>query len=191
VLRSDQRNAAIRRRRDEEYGDAVISRFPLTVLKTGELPARASWFCRESRGAIRAAVETPAGVFHVINTHFGLGRRERQTQAKLLAGSDWLGAVPDEPLVIMGDFNCGNSSPAIKLLANALRPGSPPVRSPAAFPSGRPLLALDHILVNEHLRVSCIKAVRTPLTRVASDHLPLVAELLLCGAGRCDRLPLT
>jgi endonuclease/exonuclease/phosphatase family metal-dependent hydrolase len=171
------------KREEEEYGDAVISRFPLTVRKTGELPGKAPWYCRESRGAIWAAVETPSGPCHVINTHFGLGRRERLVQAKLLTGSDWLGAVPDEPLIVMGDFNCGGSSPAIRLLVNALHPGAAPLPSPPAFPSSRPLLALDHVLVNKHLRLSRLTAVSNAMTRVASDHLPLVAELTP-AAGR-------
>jgi endonuclease/exonuclease/phosphatase family metal-dependent hydrolase len=166
------------KRDDQEYGDAVISRFALTVQRAGELPAKAPWYCRESRGAIWATVATPLGSCHVINTHLGLGRIERLIQAKLLAGSDWLGMIPDEALIVMGDFNCRASSPPVRLLKSALRPESARVISPAAFPSGRPLLALDHILVNKHLRVTGIRAVSTPLTRCASDHLPVVADLM-------------
>lgn len=162
---------------DQEYGDAVISRFPLTLQRASELPAKAPWYCRESRGAIWVTVAAPEGPCHVINTHLGLGGRERLEQARLLAGEKWLGSVPDEALVLMGDFNCRASSAPMRLLAEALRPGAPAVKSPAAFPSGRPLLALDHILVGRRLTVSGLRAVATPLTCRASDHLPVVAEL--------------
>lgn len=40
----------------------------------------------------------------VINTHFGLGRRERRAQAQALLGADWLGECP-APVVVAGDLN--------------------------------------------------------------------------------------
>ena len=43
------------------------------------------------------------------------------------------------------------------------------------FPSGLPLLALDRIMANRHGMVSSVEAHDTPLSRVASDHLPLTA----------------
>ncbi len=161
----------------EQYGDAILSRFPLTPRRAGVLPARAPWFCRESRGALWVTAATPGGPCHVLNTHLGLGRRERLTQAALLAGPEWLGALPGEPAILMGDFNCLPGSAALRLLARALPPGAPPPRTPAAFPSRRPLIALDHILVNRYLKITRLSAVRNPLTRIASDHLPLVADI--------------
>jgi endonuclease/exonuclease/phosphatase family metal-dependent hydrolase len=162
---------------DQVYGDAVISRFPLTLRRAAELPAKAPWFCRESRGAIWVTVETQQGPCHVINTHLGLGRRERVAQAQQLAGHEWVGSVPDEPLIVMGDFNCRAASSPVVLLSGAVRPGARPPKPPAAFPSGRPLLGLDHILVSKHFRLPGLRAVSTPLTCAASDHLPVVAEL--------------
>ncbi|TIV30428.1 MAG: EEP domain-containing protein, partial [Mesorhizobium sp.] len=43
------------------------------------------------------------------------------------------------------------------------------------FPSGLPVLALDRIMGNRHGLVSGVEAHDTPLSRVASDHLPLTA----------------
>jgi endonuclease/exonuclease/phosphatase family metal-dependent hydrolase len=45
------------------------------------------------------------------------------------------------------------------------------------YPTRFPLLAVDHIFVNEQLAVNSISVVRNAETRVASDHFPLVAEL--------------
>ncbi len=51
------------------------------------------------------------------------------------------------------------------------------------FPSARPLVQIDHIFVSAHFAVEDIATVRNDLSRVASDHLPLVASLRLEELG--------
>src|SRR4051794_2055653 len=70
---------------DEQYGNAIISRFPLRLRRAIELPGEGSWYCRETRIALRAEVESPLGLVEIVNTHFGLGRSERLVQAQHLA----------------------------------------------------------------------------------------------------------
>ena len=54
------------------------------------------------------------------------------------------------------------------------------VRRPAStFPSGFPLLRIDHVFVSPGVRVTAIEAPYQPFTRVASDHLPLVMDFAL------------
>ena len=47
------------------------------------------------------------------------------------------------------------------------------------FSSIQPVLRIDHLFVSRHFAPQSIIAVRNDLTRVASDHLPLVATLEL------------
>ena len=166
---------------DEQYGDAVLSRYPMKLRKAQELPSVTTRVCPESRAAIWMEIEIHGGVVQVINTHLGLGRRERFMQAQLLAGPEWLGsAATQEPLVLMGDLNSLPSSPAFQILARQLRDVRTlvsPVPSLRTFPTRLPLLAVDHILVNERLRVNSARVVRNAATRIASDHFPLVADL--------------
>ena len=75
------------RRGDEHYGHAVLSRYPLTFRRAAELPGRAPFFCRENRAAIGMDVETNLGTVHIINTHLGLGWRERLLQAQLFTSA--------------------------------------------------------------------------------------------------------
>lgn len=175
------------RRGDEHYGDAVLSRYPMKLRKAQELPSVATRICSESRAAIWVEIETPSGAVQVINTHLGLGRRERFTQAKLLAGPEWLrGVAPGVPVVMLGDFNSLPASPAFQLLARQLRDVRTflsPAPSLRTFPTRLPLLALDHILVNECFDVKSVKVVRNRATKIASDHFPLVAELRRTGCG--------
>jgi endonuclease/exonuclease/phosphatase family metal-dependent hydrolase len=166
---------------DEHYGDAILSRYPMQLRQARELPSVMTRVCPESRAAIWVEIETPAGPVQVINTHLGLGRRERLMQAQLLAGPEWLGRVqPADPLILMGDFNSLPGSPPFQLLTQQLRDTrtlvSPP-RKLRTFPTRFPALAVDHIFVNDRLHVSSLTVVRNAETRIASDHFPMVADL--------------
>ncbi len=107
---------------DEQFGDAVLSRYPMRLRQAKELPSVTTRICPESRAAIWMEVETPGGKVQVINTHLGLGRRERLMQAELLAGPEWLASnEPGDPLILLGDFNSLPGSPPFELLARELR----------------------------------------------------------------------
>src|SRR4030095_470519 len=78
------------RRGDEQYGNAIVTRFPIALKRADEMPGVAPWYRREERIAIWIQAETDLGSVHIINSHFGLGRNERQLQAELLVGPTWL-----------------------------------------------------------------------------------------------------
>ncbi len=167
---------------DEQYGDAIVSRVPLTLKRSVELPGSGTWYCREKRVAIWAEAETELGPVQVINTHLGLGRAERALQTQLMTSAEWMDSVPaSEPLVLLGDFNSVPLSPAYRAFACRLRDVRTLVRPAGAFrtfPTRFPSLAVDHIFVNFALTARQLCVHRTPLARVASDHFPLVAELV-------------
>ncbi|CAN5265264.1 endonuclease/exonuclease/phosphatase family protein [soil metagenome] len=168
---------------DEQYGDAIISKHPLTPWRTAELPGPAPWYCRETRAVQWAKAETPFGAVHVLNTHFGLGRRERMAQAEVLASEDWTGSTAiEDPLVLLGDFNALPGSRPHRVLTRHLHDVRTLLDTRAAFrtfPTKFPSLAVDHIFVNKKLRPISLSVFRSDLARVASDHYPLVAELVL------------
>jgi endonuclease/exonuclease/phosphatase family metal-dependent hydrolase len=53
----------------------------------------------------------------------------------------------------------------------------------AGTQSRRPMLRVGHIFVSGDIEVTSAKVVRSPLTRVASDHLPLIAQLRISAEG--------
>jgi endonuclease/exonuclease/phosphatase family metal-dependent hydrolase len=169
------------RRDDEHYGNAVLSRYPLTFRRAVELPGTAPFFCRENRAAIEMNVETNLGIVHVINTHLGLGMRERLLQAQLFASAEWQAAIAgDAPLILLGDFNSLPGSRPHRALAQSLRDARELVqtmRPIRTFPTWFPALAVDHIFVNAALQPLSLTVHRSPVARIASDHFPLVAEL--------------
>ncbi len=166
---------------DGDYGDAIISRFPISFGRAIELPGVAPWYCRETRGAAYVTVETELGPVAVVNTHLGLGRQERWLQAQLLTSTDWLGAA-QSPMILLGDFNSLGWSRSFRLLGRKLRNVRTLVRTAKSlrtFPTKFPMIALDHIFVNAALQPINIAVHRTQLARIASDHYPLFADLIL------------
>lgn len=168
------------RQRDGDYGDAIISRYPLSLRRAIELPGTAPWYCRETRGAAYVMVETPLGVVDVVNTHLGLGRRERWLQAQFLTSDEWISG-DQTPLILLGDFNSLSWSRAFRLLGRKLREVRtlvPRAKALPTFPTAFPVIALDHIFVNRALQPVDVAVHRTTLARVASDHYPLLADLV-------------
>ena len=82
------------RRDDEYYGNGILSRYRLTFRRAIELPGRSPFFCGENRAAIEVTIETDLGKIHIINTHLGLGWRERFVQTQLFTSAEWRAASP-------------------------------------------------------------------------------------------------
>ncbi len=173
---------------EERYGIAIFSKYPFKVLKAAHLTAANRRFFREARGAIWVQLEFEGRrPFHLINTHFGLGRDEKRRQADEILGKSWLGNIPaNEPVILCGDFNSGPRSKPYRKLQTRLRD----VQHAAAnhqprstFVSLKPFMRIDHIFVSPHFRVDRVELPDTPTAVIASDHLPLCAELTLHAEG--------
>jgi len=131
----------------------------------------------EPRGALVAEIDLDEKrTLRIIAAHLGLLRRSRSEQARVVL--DIMNRPDETPTLLLGDLNewrLGNRS-ALKTLHATF--GSSPPAVPT-FPSSLPLLALDRIMANRHDMISTVEAHDTPLSRVASDHLPLTAFLRL------------
>ena len=167
---------------EEEYGDAIITDLPSRLVKAGALPGLARRPGLEPRGALWATITAGGAELQVINTHFGLKRPERLAQAEAIVGEEWLGHEDCiGPTILLGDFNSVPRGRVYRRLTGRLRDahtaGASPKRPGATFPANFPLFRIDHMLVSPEVEVISAGTVRTPLARVASDHLPLVAEV--------------
>jgi endonuclease/exonuclease/phosphatase family metal-dependent hydrolase len=152
------------------FGNALFSRWPITACRRIDL----SVYGREPRGAIDADIDVNGHRLRVIATHLGLGPGERRRQVERIARALHEGG--ELPTVIMGDFNIFGRER--KLLH---RLGAPIARKdcPASFPARMPLLGLDRIWTRPGILLHSLAAHRTPLSAVASDHLPVVAKVAL------------
>lgn len=161
-------------RRGSDFGNAVLSRYPIesSTQMNLSLPR-----C-EPRGALDVVLATPGGPLRVIATHLGLRPSERRAQVKLL-----LAALEREqplPTVLTGDVN------EWYLWGRPLRwlhRHFKETPAPATFPAARPMFALDRLWTEPAQLLADLRVHRSPLARVASDHLPLVAHLALPARG--------
>ncbi|MBK8175061.1 MAG: endonuclease/exonuclease/phosphatase family protein [Rhodospirillales bacterium] len=158
------------RRHRGEYGNLLLSRLAVRRVRRIDLSQNR----KEPRGAIDVDLTGGGATLRVIATHFGLRAIERWRQAARLR--DAIADHPDHPLLVLGDFNdwcpgCPSLRPLLTMVAASPRR--------ASFPSRRPLLALDRILYRNIAASPCFRAHATPLAHSASDHLPVVGEIVL------------
>jgi endonuclease/exonuclease/phosphatase family metal-dependent hydrolase len=174
-------------RGEEHYGHALLSRWPIEIVKRARLPYDPTSWWQEPRSAIWARVDVDGQIVNVITTHLGLGPRERVLQVQALLGEEWIGGIPaTEPVLLCGDFNALPGSAPYRLTAGKLRDVQSAGRDHrplATFSSMQPLVRLDHIFTTKHFERQRVVVVRNDLTRVASDHLPLVADLRIVTAA--------
>ena len=165
----------------EQYGIAILTRHPSNIVKSENLPSPSPGPAFEKRSALWVSVEVDGHAVQVVNAHLSLRSRERRAQATALLGSDWIGH-PDcgDPAILLGDFNAPPYSRSYRLFASHLRDvqmshsnGEPL----PTFHTRAPVLRLDHVFVTKSVEVVAAAPVRNSLTRVASDHFPLLAEL--------------
>jgi endonuclease/exonuclease/phosphatase family metal-dependent hydrolase len=155
-------------RRNGEYGNVLLTKF--RVLNVAQLDLTMPG-C-EPRGAIDADLDIGGEAVRVIVTHLGLRPSERRFQATRI-----LTALSDERtrmVILLSDFN-------------EWLPGGRPLRWLEArfgknklmktFPAPFPLFGLDRIWVSPPSALVDLSCFRTPLTRAASDHLPLIATI--------------
>lgn len=168
----------------ERYGHALLSRWPLEAAKIAPLPSHQGGMWPEPRAALWARVHTQEATLNILSTHLGLSAPERIKQMTAILGPEWLGSVLDrEPVILCGDFNLTPGSAAHRLAASRLRDVAHNFkRGVRTFSSIRLVAQLDHIFVSPHFGLESVFAAQNDLTRVASDHLPLVAHLRLPGS---------
>lgn len=163
---------------EERYGDAILTALPARMVKGAGLPSHG-----EQRGAVWVEIDVGEQKLQVFNTHLGLLGRDRMRQIGEILGPLWAGA-PDcqgKPKILIGDFNATPVTATYKAVARQMA-DAPLVsggRPKPTFPSRLPLLRIDHVFVSSEVTPIATQVVSTPLSRRASDHLPLLVTVEL------------
>ncbi len=166
--------APARQLRGHHFGNAVLSRLPIVAHIEHDL----SWKTCEPRRMQRVDVTVAGGTLHIYNVHLGTAILERRHQAERLAA-----IVSDRhvngPKLVLGDFNEWMRGHATALLSEKLNSVDlrNHLRRRRTYPGVFPILHLDHIYYAGRIEITGIELTRTRMSLVASDHLPLVADV--------------
>jgi endonuclease/exonuclease/phosphatase family metal-dependent hydrolase len=147
----------------QTIGNLVLTKGHIVDSDFVELPAGI-----ERRGVVIARIEIGEVEIAFATTHLSLGHATRTKQIARLAE-----VLPtDVPLVLTGDFNAGveELDPLREVLTLVDTP-------PLTYSSLRPRRTFDHIAWSRHWELDEVATVAS----MASDHLPLFADLHLRG----------
>ena len=167
-----------RKHRGGVYGNLTLSRSDFKLVRPIDLTIGA----REQRVALRTDIRLGGHVLHIFNVHLGTAVRERRQQAMRLVDRDLLRAIDiSGPRMVLGDFNEWVRGLVTKTLVAEfhLTDLHAHLTRARSYPALLPMLHLDHIYFDHHLQVEKAFFHRSRLSMIASDHLPLVADLVL------------
>ena len=162
---------AIRFAGEKPYGNALVSRYPITSAETVIIPdpkPKGYDGYYETRCLLKATIDV-GGELNVMVSHFGLNPDEHQNAVKTVVGN-----LPKARCVLLGDFNMQPDNPILNPIMQSLYDTANDFSSPKlSFPSDNPTIKIDYILVSNDLKVHCadIPAI------VSSDHRPHTATI--------------
>ncbi|GAA3796313.1 endonuclease/exonuclease/phosphatase family protein [Streptomyces chiangmaiensis] len=163
-----------------QYGVAILSRYPVvsaenhesTRLSTQEanpVPAPAPGFAE-------VTVRVRGTVVHVYSTHLDYRADPAVRQVQV---DDMLGILAKDfgPKVLVGDFNAEPGAPELAKLWGPLADAAP--QGGKTYPAIAPVKRIDVVAVSPEVAVTATRELGT----AASDHRPVVADLLLHQLG--------
>lgn len=162
----------------DAYGNLVLSRHPLRSHCNYDV----SVLGRERRGCLRTDVFVHTHPLHIFNVHLGTDFFERRQQAKHLIDEAVLRSRSLEgPRIVLGDFNEWTRGTVSQALSAEFESTDVRVYLGRArtYPAILPVMHLDHIYYDPQLRVEHASVHRSKTALIASDHVPLVADLRL------------
>lgn len=188
---------------DHEYGVATLSSYPILSCENHFLPTTEGW---EQRGLLDTRIDVPdVGEVAVLNTHLqsnASGEAEEagnQRQAQSAAIAQHIETI-EVPVILMGDLNAEVDSGDLDAIAgpdsavvdvwSVVGEGEGLTRP--SVPDDDPVERIDLILVSAEFTVVSAEVVDNDETRMASDHFPVVAELMFIGAdGTPEATPMS
>ncbi|MDK2801052.1 MAG: hypothetical protein PWP27_2495 [Clostridiales bacterium] len=150
-----------------KYGNVLLAKYPIKSWVNHKLPKHP---LSEPRGLMEADLDIDGEVLKVMITHLSIKEKERPEQVNFITKK--LEEV-SQPKILMGDFNNNPSSEIIKQITAVMKDTA--IKEYNTFPANNPKKRTDYIFVSDKIKVKSSQSVMSE----ASDHLPVVAELVL------------
>ncbi len=155
-------------RRGGHYGNALLTRLPVREVRKLDLTV----YQREPRGALDVELDAGGARLRVIATHLGLLPSERRQQVQRIL--QMVEEREEDATILLGDINewfiLGRP---LRWLHAAFGRGV----SGRSYPARFPMLSLDRIWAKPTSALTRFRVHTSPLSRWASDHLPVVADI--------------
>jgi endonuclease/exonuclease/phosphatase family metal-dependent hydrolase len=162
------------------YGNAILSRFPITETRNIDLsiPLTKRRSVLHAWIRVRPRVGGRARTLHAFNLHLGLSQVLRKWQLqKFLASHPFASLHHRTPVIVGGDFNDVWGSLGTKYLKPlGFRTGEHRIPT---FPAVSPKLALDAVYAWGDVELVKLERAKLDVAVQASDHLPLIADFKL------------
>ncbi|MCR9277858.1 MAG: endonuclease/exonuclease/phosphatase family protein [Pseudomonadaceae bacterium] len=157
-----------------QHGNGLLSRVALDSLQDHKLPGMIP-----GRGAIAARVKVGDQDVLVVQLHLSLGTRSRDRQLAYVR--ELIGA--EQHVIVMGDLN---SHLGELLFTSPLRDTllAPAEQVEPTYPSWRPEVALDHVLVTPGLALKDYEVLDVTL----SDHRPIAVTVQVAEEEKAVKL---
>lgn len=176
--------------RPHQYGTAILSQYPVLECTNRYLPmVLVEGQRNEQRGLLEALVNVRGALLRFYNTHLHTRYADRKIQIKAIMTQI---GTPREPVILVGDLNAypqnsglppADLAPLYTRFDDAwIEAGDGPGYTYHADPVLNPNRRIDYIFVSRDVTVSAAMAPITPVTRLASDHYPVVADVALPGS---------
>ena len=174
-------NVSLRKGR---YGNATLSRYPITRERNIDLTIgrRKRRGCQHTTLAVDMGTAQPVNL-DVFNLHLGLSPLERQKQAGILMRSrEFMNIGANSACIVGGDFNDWLSrlralfTVGMSLDCATDRETKLRTRPIKTYPSFAPQGGLDRIYYRGNIRFLSALACQHASARIASDHLPIIAD---------------
>ncbi len=157
-----------------QYGVAVLSRFPIRQIDHRKYENRRE---AERRGMLRVEVDIGSGrIISFVNTHLDY----QFADGRLFEAEQMLRFLQDVkgPMIVVGDFNDEPAGTTYKLMLEKFDDAWMQSKAKGAglsYPADKVVKRIDYIFSR---RTDNIKAKKAwVVTTLASDHIPVVAEL--------------
>jgi endonuclease/exonuclease/phosphatase family metal-dependent hydrolase len=163
-----------------EYGNCTLTKWPIDSYRIYPLPAPPG---KEPRACLSVTFRIGGRPVTVLNTHFGLSAAERKEQAAEIL----LFECNDVAAILAGDLNEMPPEPAVQTLLTRFKNATvadAPERT-WSFSADKPDRQIDYVLASDAFDVLSSRVISTPVTAVASDHLPWVVDLRLKPEPPC------